>query len=343
MSFQQPKVISAKSFPSKHALKADQALLIYDRYLLKTPGFKKWSSRFPHQYAVQSGEGLKQIQNFPNHAEQILRKAALIEKRPLRVIAVGGGSVGDFAGFVASILHRGVELIQIPSTWLAAIDSAHGGKTALNVSGFKNQLGSFHQASTIYLVEPLLKSQPEQRVQEALGEALKISLLAGGKLWSQFAQIKKWDHRSCWSLLPAMIAAKYQIVRKDPLEKKGLRHILNLGHTMGHVFESELSLPHGKAVLDGLDFAIHWSLQRRILKVPALQKMLRSKVFQTVLLSDSVFRNLRKISRPEKALKLDKKRAKSGRIRFIFIAGPGQPKIQEVSIPEILAEIRRQS
>lgn len=343
MSFQKPQLRVSRSFPSAKSLRADQSLVIFDRYLLKTRGFKKWLQSFPHQYAVSSGEGLKQAQNFPTHAEKILKMASQIEKRPLRIIAIGGGSVGDFAGFVASVLYRGVELVQVPSTWLAAIDSAHGGKTALNAGGFKNQIGSFHQAREIVLIETLLKSQPQARVDEALGEALKISLLQGKKLWTQFAKLKEWNHQACWKLLPAMIQAKYEVVQKDPFEKKGLRHILNLGHTMGHVFESQFQIAHGTAVLEGLDFAIHWSLQRGLLKQPALHQMLKSKVLQKVLLNDSVRRHLKKIKNPTKALKSDKKRAGTGRLRFIFIAGPGKPVIQEVSVPEILKEIRRQS
>ena len=343
MNFQKPALFALRSFPSASRLKGSQSLVIFDQILLKDPKTRQWLQSFPHRYAVKSGEGLKQIQSFPKHAEKILRQTAQIEKRPLRIIAVGGGSVGDFAGFVASVLHRGVDLVQIPSTWLAAIDSAHGGKTALNASGFKNQIGSFYQAREIYLLHPILKNQPVERLEEALGEALKISLLHGEKLWKDFSQLKKWNYENCWRLLPAMIAAKYAVVQKDPFEKKGLRHILNLGHTMGHVFESELGLPHGKAVLDGLDFAFHWSLQRKILKPSELLKLIKSPVLREVLLQDSVYRNLHRLKNPAKALRLDKKRAKSGKIRFIFIAGPGKPRIEEVSIAEILTEIQRQS
>src|SRR6185295_5151716 len=114
--------------------------------------FRNWLKKFPCRYGVKSGESLKDLEKFPGHCKAILQMTEKIETRPLQLIAVGGGSVGDFAGFVASTLKRGVPLIHVPSTWLAAIDSTHGGKTALNVAGIKNQIGTFKQAEKIIVV-----------------------------------------------------------------------------------------------------------------------------------------------------------------------------------------------
>src|SRR5690606_36298588 len=108
------------------------------------------------------GEELKQIKNFPGHIRKISKVLGEANHRGLTIIVVGGGSVGDFGGFVASVYRRGVNLIHIPSTWLAAVDSSHGGKTALNVFSVKNQIGSFYPAKEIYLLEPLLATLPRE-------------------------------------------------------------------------------------------------------------------------------------------------------------------------------------
>ena len=107
----------------------EEFLLIYDDILpRKVPAFKKWAQQFSLQYPVKAGEALKSVEQFPAHIAKIIRLCENTSSRRLTVVVVGGGSVGDFGGFVASILKRGVKLVQIPSTWLAAIDSAHGGK-----------------------------------------------------------------------------------------------------------------------------------------------------------------------------------------------------------------------
>ena len=120
-------------------------------------------------------------------------------------------------------------------------------------------------------------------------------------------------------------------------------HILNFGHTLGHVFEGQLKIPHGKAVLLGLDFSLHWSLQRKILSSANMHSLVQAPILRSVLEKDAVFTSLRKLKNPAQALKADKKRSGQGKIRFIFLAGAGKPRIEEVSIPEVLQEMKRQS
>ncbi len=329
MKFVKPQLKFSKQFPAAKAFRPQASIVLFDRILLQNPKFSQWIGNFPNQIALQSGENLKDLQSFPAQMEKIVELTAQISERPLQVICVGGGSVGDFAGFVASILKRGVSLVQVPSTWLAAIDSAHGGKNALNVAGIKNQIGTFHHPSQVWLIEDLLSQQPEERIQDAFGEAIKISLLEGGPLWKAFAQIKKWDANSLWKFLPRLIDGKYKIVAKDPSEKKGIRHLLNFGHTVGHVFEAELGLSHGQAVLMGLGFALEWSRFKKILK--------------SFLAGIPDHRpNLRRLQNPTHYLSQDKKRVGDSKLRFIFLEKPGKPVIKSVSILEILKEIERQ-
>ncbi|MBI4212007.1 MAG: hypothetical protein HY540_05155, partial [Deltaproteobacteria bacterium] len=218
---------------------------------------------FPQCYPVTSGETLKAVEHFPKHIRSILMFTSEISRRDLTIICVGGGSVTDFGGFVASVLKRGVNLVHIPSTWLAAIDAAHGGKTALNVAGIKNQIGTFYPASKIFLVKEVLMAQPEPRANEALPELVKIAMIDGG-VWAQKLLEDEQTASSAliWKNLRHAIAAKQRIVAQDPYEKNGKREVLNLGHTVGHVYEAYYGMPHGEAIAHGLRFALKWSLKK---------------------------------------------------------------------------------
>lgn len=105
-----------------------ESLLIYDQYLNRYPSFRRWISEFKVKIPVKSGEGLKSLESFGRLVKIVNEKSRSFSRNQMQIISVGGGTVGDVTGFIASILKRGVQHIQIPSTWLAAIDSAHGGK-----------------------------------------------------------------------------------------------------------------------------------------------------------------------------------------------------------------------
>ena len=138
------KVEFLRKLPSRARLadalgyQPEKFLLIYDKRVIKSEGLAKWMKEFKYHYPVTAGEGLKDLKTLPYHVKKIFRMVSPFSPQSLCVVAIGGGSVGDFAGFLASILKRGVPLIHLPTTLLAAMDSAHGGKTALNVHEFKN-------------------------------------------------------------------------------------------------------------------------------------------------------------------------------------------------------------
>ena len=306
----------------------ENSILIYDRRLQKK--WKSWIKRFHHSYAVSSGEKLKDLKAFPSHVQKILSRTEDIPPRKLIIVAFGGGSVGDFAGFLASVFKRGVRLVQVPSTWLAQVDSAHGGKTALNVSSFKNQIGTFYPAEKIFLVREVVLRLEQDRFLEARSEAVKVALLQGGALWEKMQKVK--NSSELWRLLPLLIKAKLKIVRQDPLETKGIRHLLNFGHTVGHVIESDLGIAHGQAVGLGMRFALEWSRQRGYLESEITTGLPTSKELAVIL---------RQLRNPQKSLQQDKKMVGAG-LRFIFLQAPGSPRIERVSISEILNEIGRQ-
>ena len=318
------------------------SLLIYDSILTKNSALKKWINRFPSKYSVLSGEGLKKVEALSLHLESILKIQQKSQGTFSKIYVLGGGSVGDFGGFVASILKRGIPVVQIPSTWLAALDSAHGGKTALNVGGFKNQVGTFHYPVNVLIVRQLLETQPAVRLKEAAGEFLKTAILGGPKL---ITKLSHWDWvngKIQWSDLKSFIDVKYKVLKKDPFEKKGLRHVLNLGHTMGHAWEAADSIPHGTAIYYGLLFDMAWSTRRGLLPSRTAQKIMTLDPWEN-LFDINVDKNLFNLSEKKLAQYLlqDKKNSAKG-LSYIFVKKPGQVVIQKVKISEILKEYRRQ-
>lgn len=208
---------------------------------------------------VTAGESLKSLKRMAEIAEAILE---LRSTRPLTIVAVGGGSVGDSLGFAASVLWRGVRLWHVPTTLLAMVDSAHGGKTALNLGRRKNQLGTFYEAQRVVICDAFLDSLPLDQREEGLAELVKTLWLGDpeslahfddGKLRHQILAGEVAPHRDVWrDLIAAAVDVKMGIVAEDPQEESGARRVLNLGHTAGHALEAIYGLPHGRAVAWGL-------------------------------------------------------------------------------------------
>jgi 3-dehydroquinate synthase len=341
-----PGVSFCDSFPENKDL-GSPCLLIHDERLLNRQTssgceLADWIARFPHRYAVAAGEGLKDLLAFPHHVERIQSVLSDVPSNRLSVVAVGGGSVGDFAGFFASVWKRGVPLVQIPSTWLAAIDSAHGGKNALNLGLAKNQIGTFAPAEKVILSRAVLFTQPEERALEAMGEFAKIAFLDGGKWVDDMLVATEKGAELLWRFLPFAVLAKYRIVERDPRERLGIRHLLNLGHTLGHVLETLCGLPHGLAVAQGMYFSLQFSTKKGFLSVAVrgeLQDMLESRFG----LFDQR-ETLPKVPAEQcmSLLSQDKKRSGKDTVRFVFLRGLGTPEVQDVTLLELLDEVKQQ-
>ncbi len=310
-------------------------LLVYDRVLDSNDAFPALRRGFTAAYPVEGGEQLKELASFPAHAETILGLVADVARDDITLAAAGGGSVGDFGGFVASVVRRGVRFVNVPTTWLAAIDSAHGGKTALNAGGFKNQIGTFHPAAEVVVVRRLLEGAPHRELESAYGELVKMAMLTGGDLLADLDSSGA-DTDLVWRLLPRAVAAKQAVVDADPFETTGHRRILNLGHTVGHALEAVAGLPHGIAVGHGLRFAVEWSRRRGHL-------------------ADAEAQRLRELVRPfpagevtigadelAAAVTRDKKAAGGGKVAFVFLEGAGRPLIEVVTVGEVVEEAVRQ-
>lgn len=325
-------------FPSAKSL-GIASVLLYDQYFDQDrPELKSvqtWIHSFPHRLALACGEDLKDLRKFPDRIETILKIVSTMAVKNVQIVGLGGGSLGDFAGFVASILKRGLPLVHIPTTWLSAMDSSHGGKTALNVSGFKNQVGTFYPADKIVLVKEILLLQPESRSQEAFGEAIKMALLQGGDLWVQFSKIKQFSNQIAWKFLPQLIAGKYRIVAKDPFEEKGIRHLLNLGHTLGHVWEITDKLPHGLAVAYGIRAAIELSRKEKILTEKNYLSLFNTAVIKLLPTLNDLQKAAQSVGNVSEYLVKDKKISKKNTLRYIFIQKPGVCPIHDISIARL--------
>lgn len=344
------KVEFLKKLPSRERLneslgfKPEKFLVIYDKRLTKNEAAKKWLKDFVLTYPVTGGEGLKDIYTFSSHVQKIFKMVTPFSTRNLCVLSLGGGSVGDFSGFLASVLKRGVPLIHIPTTVLAAMDSAHGGKTGLNVGDIKNQIGSFYPADSIMIVRSLFDGLPPLQIQSAGGELAKMALLEGGKFFDRFKETYNSDIDSLWDFLPAAIEAKYKIVEKDPFEKSGERQLLNLGHSLGHALESYYGLAHGVAVGQGLIFALQWSEHQGYFK-GASEEIIRLFVEKLKLQRPREFaRQNRAMSRSKltKYINEDKKMTDARHFNFIFLEDVGKPFRKVVTLESFLTETQRQ-
>jgi 3-dehydroquinate synthase len=277
------------------------------------------------------------------HIKKIFRLLGSFSPRSLCVVGVGGGSVGDFTGFLSSVLKRGVPLVHIPSTLLAAMDSSHGGKTALNIGDVKNQVGTFYPAQGVLLVRSLFEGLPALQLQSAGGELAKMALLSGGALYERFKTAFKPDLDSIWEFLHDVIEAKYKIVAQDPFEKGGERQLLNLGHSLGHALESYYGLAHGVAVGEGLLFAVQWSQHQGFFRDPA--GVLADLTRETGFLNAREFaKRNRAMSRSKlsKYIAEDKKLTDTRHLSFIFLEGVGKAFRKVVTLESFLTETQRQ-
>lgn len=323
----------------------EKFLVVYDKRLRKNSVADKWLKNFKYSYPVSGGEELKQLSYFPDHIRKIFKLVSPFSARSLCMVSVGGGSVGDFVGFTSSVIKRGLPLIHIPSTLLAAMDSAHGGKTALNVGSLKNQIGTFYPASSILIVKNLFADLPRLQLQSAAGELTKTVLLEGGELFKRFESEFKLDFPSIWSFLPDVIEVKNKIVTKDPFEKSGERQILNLGHSLGHALESYYGIPHGVAVGEGLLFAISWSAHQGFLPTMEARGLLQLLNERTEVLTPLDFaKKNRAMSRRklEKFIYEDKKLTDTRHLAFIFLEKIGSPFRKVVTLESFLTETQRQ-
>lgn len=237
------------------------------------------------------------------------------------VIAVGGGVVGDLSGFAAASYMRGIDFLNIPTTTLSQIDSSIGGKTAINLNGVKNIIGAFHQPVAVIADTDTLKTLDKRQYNNGMIEALKSGLIADKQLFDLFlnGNIKQNEEE----IISRSMAVKKRIVEADE-EEKGLRKILNFGHTIGHGIESAYDLKgllHGEAVAAGM-----------LPMIP--DKKLRKSVSE-------IIKGLDINPYPEYDRDIvynyitNDKKASGGKLSIITVSIPGEAEIKKINIEDI--------
>ena len=204
-----------------------------------------------HKFAIPAGERSK---NLGTYSALVGFLAGRRLDRSDAVLALGGGVVGDIAGFAAATYRRGIDFVQVPTTLLAMVDSSVGGKTGVDVDGGKNLVGAFHQPRAVFCDLRFLATLPEQWRMDGMGEVLKYAILGDAEL---FARLERAPLSPIGEAeIAACIAMKRDIVEKDEKES-GARKLLNLGHTFGHAIEklSGFAVSHGRAVTAGVAMA----------------------------------------------------------------------------------------
>ena len=216
----------------------------------------------PFLLTVSAGEKSKSLST----AEVLLDKmteAGL--DRSSFVIAFGGGVIGDLAGFVASIYFRGIPYIQIPTTVLAQVDSAIGGKTGVNLASGKNLVGSFHQPKAVFVDVSTLKTLPKREFNEGFAEIIKHAVIRDAELFQRLLNFERSNIEELTAIIQRNIEIKAAIVSQDEFETLGLRALLNFGHTIGHGIENAAGygvLLHGEAISLGLVAAARLSVAK---------------------------------------------------------------------------------
>lgn len=258
-------------------------------------------------------------------ARELLEKGA---HRGSPLIALGGGVVGDLTGFVASIFMRGLPFFQVPTTLLAMVDAAIGGKTAINLPEGKNLLGTFHQPGLVAIDPEFLRTLPSRERGNGLAEVIKAGFIRDPELLQALAERGPRllaDEAALTDIIYRAAAIKAQVVARDEREE-GLRRILNFGHTLGHGLEqaSRYRLPHGRAVAAGMVAAL--TLSEKLAGLPAAEAQWGRRLLHNFGLTRRL-----PILDPQAvlaALARDKKRLETG-VPFILLRRLGEAVIKE--------------
>ncbi|MCL4340911.1 MAG: 3-dehydroquinate synthase [Candidatus Thermoplasmatota archaeon] len=202
---------------------------------------------------VPDGENCKTPEAFISVSEALLD---LEFSRSDFIIALGGGSLSDLAGFVSSVYKRGVNCVIVPTTLLSMVDASIGGKNGINLRGIKNVIGTFRQPNAIFIHPPFLYSLPSIQFHSGLAEIVKYAVSKDASLYSLLiergVEITQRDSTILDIIIRKCINLKLDVVKRDEKETLGQREILNFGHTIGHAIEMKLGIPHGLAVARGM-------------------------------------------------------------------------------------------
>ncbi len=286
------------------------------------------------KFVLKDGEKEKNFKNY----KRILEKALKMKlTRNDAIIAVGGGVVGDMAGFAASTYMRGIGYIQVPTTLLACVDSSVGGKTAIDTNYGKNLVGSFYQPDVVFINPRFLKTLDDRQFKSGLGEVVKYAFIEKSCrcgedlnltnfLSEKTSDILNRDEKTLSKLIEICLKLKISVVEKDETES-GLRKILNFGHTYGHAIEKITNYKkytHGEAVVEGMKFAFNLAVKRNLIDK-------NYKFFADDVIKKFNFREIPQFN-PEKMIELMQMDKKATSKHIVFVLPTDYSTVEEFSL-----------
>ncbi|MFH1367902.1 MAG: 3-dehydroquinate synthase [Elusimicrobiota bacterium] len=309
---------------------------------LKRAGFKVSSC------IIGDGEEFKTL-NTVNKIYGAMLNAGLDRRSPL--IALGGGVAGDIAGFAAATFMRGVPLIQVPTTLLAMVDSSVGGKTGVDLKEGKNLIGAFYQPKLVWIDISTLKTLPEEHIANGMAEVIKYGVIKDSaffkflekninKMQGQGSRVQGpgKTEKLIGHIISTSCKIKADVVSGDEREEKGLREILNFGHTFGHALETlnnYKGILHGQAVAIGMNFAASLAV-----KLGMLGKSDKARLKNLILLAGLGACSHKRFTANQviSVMKRDKK-TRSGKLRFVLPVKIGKVTVKSNISSELIRKI----
>ncbi|WP_157147146.1 3-dehydroquinate synthase [Brachyspira pilosicoli] len=316
----------------KEVLRGKRALIVTDDIVDKfyTETVKKSLEKeniITSVCVLENGETNKNIESIYNIYSALAKNE--LSRKDI-IIALGGGVIGDMAGYAAATWMRGIDFVQIPTTLLACVDSSVGGKTGINIKEGKNLVGAFHSPRLVIMDSDVLNTLPKREFNAGMAEVIKHAFLFDKKLLKYLENNN--NNFDMDFILKRNCELKGHIVEIDYKEKKE-RMFLNFGHTIGHSVENAAGygvLLHGEAVAIGVIFAIEYGIKKNITKDKSLLERAKN-IFAKFSLPTEIPSNINL----KDAIKLDKKRS-NDEINFVFLEDIEKPLINKVSIDDIV-------
>jgi 3-dehydroquinate synthase len=287
----------------------------------------------PVLISVPPGESSKTMQQAEAVCDRMI-EAGL--DRSSFVVAVGGGMVGDLAGFVAAIYHRGIPCVQVPTTLLAQVDSSIGGKTGVNTVAGKNLIGAWHQPALVISDVDTLETLPSREFRQGFAELIKHAVIRDAEM---FERLQRFDRADLPALIRRNVEIKAAIVAADERETTGQRALLNFGHTIGHAIERAgeyRDFLHGEAVSLGMVAACEISVRKAGLSEAERERIVRTiEAFELPTRLPADFPKEKILG----AVLFDKKFAR-GEVRFVVVPAIGSARLAtDVTTADIEAAV----
>jgi 3-dehydroquinate synthase len=299
--------------------------------------------RYLGEIVVPAGEASKSFPVLARVCEDLLKLGV---ERGDAVIALGGGVVGDLAGFAAGILRRGVRYVQVPTSLLAQVDSSVGGKTGIDTPQGKNLIGAFHQPSLVIVDPAVLATLPPREFRAGYAEVMKYGLLGDAAFFAwlerEWPKIFASDPHALLQAIATSCRAKAAIVAADEREESGKRALLNLGHTFGHALEAFAGysdrLLHGEAIAIGMRLAFTFSVEKGLCPGDDAKRVERHLL--DVGLPSKIAEIPGGQPNPEQLLELMRqdKKVKGGKLALVLVRGIGEAFVQPDVSPEALRD-----